>query len=135
MNRWAFRSYIEGGVDQIRLWYGQQPLDVQAELLNIIMYLRDTPADDWVRPDYDQLKGSLADLGELRVINVEASLRVHYRVLGFMDQRALEFTMLAADRKTRRFSYREIGALALRRKALIHSSRPTYSGPADWIFT
>lgn len=134
MDRWAFRSYTKDGRDEIRFWYDQQPMDVQAELLNIIMYLRDEPADAWVRPDYAQLQGKLAPLGELRVITVEAEQKVHYRVLGFMDEAAGEFTMLAADRKTRRFEYREIGDLALRRKIEVQSNRAMHSQSADWIF-
>lgn len=134
MNRWAFRSYVKDGRDEVHFWYDQQPSDVQAELLIIIMYLRDEPAEAWVRPDYAQLQGKLGSLGELRVITVEADQKVHYRVLGFMDEGAGEFTMLAADRKTRRFSYREIGAIALNRKIEVQSNRKIYSQPADWIF-
>jgi hypothetical protein len=133
MDRWAFRSYVENGSDQVQLWYEQQLPSVQAELLNIIMYLRDAPIDDWSRPDYAQLRGKLASLSELRLITCEGNQTVHYRVLGFLEEAALEFTMLAAARKTRHFGYAEIGALALARKHAVQLDRDKYSWAANWI--
>ncbi|HXC41552.1 MAG TPA: hypothetical protein VN667_21670 [Burkholderiales bacterium] len=126
-------SYIENGVDPVEAECDQWPEDVLAELLTIVIYLRDTPADDWIRPDYAPLQGKLDPLGELRVITVEVGQAVHYRILGFMNDSALEFTMLAAGRKTRRFSYAEIGALALKRMANVKSHPQRYSHQAEWM--
>jgi hypothetical protein len=112
MDRWTFRSYVENGVDQVQLWYDQQVTNVRTEFDNIVKYLRDAPLEDWEPPDFKFLQGKLSVLGELRVIE-ETKPKTHYRVLGFMDESAMEFTMLAAARKTRYFSYNDIGPIAL----------------------
>ena len=38
------------GTDRMQLWYDQQIPSVQAELTNIVMYLRDQPIEDWGSP-------------------------------------------------------------------------------------
>ena len=133
MNRWTFRSYIEKGIDQIQFWYDQQIPSVQAEFFTIVSYLRDTDWSGWGRPDYAHLEGKLELLGELRVINKEGNQTVHYRILGFADEETLEFTMLAASRKTQRFSYADLGSLALRRRSNVLSKRNEHSQIARWL--
>lgn len=129
MNRWEFRSYVSNQGDEVRLWYDDQVETVRAELTTIVGFLRDQPKEFWECQDYKTLTGPLFSLGEIRII----VNNVHYRILGFRDDGAMEFTMLIPARKTRHFSYKTIGGVALRRMSEVKSYRAKFSQKADWI--
>ncbi len=130
MRPWRFRSYCSPAGDLIRGWFEEQLPSVQAEIVNIAMYLRSLDdADDWVGKDYKDLTGREAGLGQLRIIVDQ----VHYRILGFRDDVEREFTMLYADRKTTRFDYKPAGTTAKKRLAEILADRAKFSCTADWI--
>ena len=129
MDRWQFRAYRSVAGDVVRDWYDLQIMEVRAEFLTITRYLRDLHADHWEGPDYKTLKGKLGELGEIRVIIVSE----HHRILGFREDGIRSFTMLTADKKTKRYNYKVVGGVALTRKSEVLSNRDKFSQNVDWI--
>jgi hypothetical protein len=116
---WVFRTYQRpSGRDDVRQWYGALSPADRATVVNVLQYLRDRPRDDWLRPDFDQLHGKCAGMGELRF----KFGRVQNRLIGCFAPFRMSFTLLLPVLKRgRTYDPRNWENTAISRKAEVEA--------------
>jgi hypothetical protein len=116
---WVFRTYRRpSGRDDVREWYAALRAAERATVLNALQYLRDLPRDGWGRPDFDQLHGKCAGMGELRF----KFGGVQQRLIGFFGPWRMSFTiLLPVQKRGRSFDPRDWENSALRRRAEVEA--------------
>ena len=87
MSAWTIFDYVEGEVDQIRVWIDSLPKKAQAKIDMRIGYLQITQT--WP-PQYMSARRDCPGIYELRI----SCTGVQYRPLGYFGPRQREFTLL-----------------------------------------
>jgi hypothetical protein len=110
---WVFRTYRKAtGRDDVRAWYAQLSPGDRAKVLNLLQYLRSQPRDKWMRPDFDQLGGKCAGLGEIRC----KIGGVQHRLVGCFGPGRMNFTVqVLVTKKGRVFNPRNWESIAVQR--------------------
>jgi hypothetical protein len=115
----VFRTYQRAsGRDDVQEWYRALKAADRATVLSVLQYLRDLPRDDWGRPDFDQLHGKCAGMGEFRF----KFGGIQQRLIGYFGPRRMSFTiLLPVQKRGRSFDPRDWENSALRRKAEVEA--------------
>jgi Phage derived protein Gp49-like (DUF891) len=118
---WVFRTYRRAnGRDDVREWHAQLSPTDRAKVLTILQYLRDQPRDKWMRPDFDQLRGKSAGLGEIRC----KLSGVQHRLIGCFGPGRMNFTLLVVViKKGRTFEPRDWEKIAVHSRDVVADPR------------
>jgi len=115
---WTIRCYVGAqGRDMIDDWRGRQSEAVCATLDARLEFLVQRPRNEWLRPVFDLLSGSMREVGEIRF-----KVDKQYRILGFFGPARAEFTLLIGASKKGK-TYDPVGTLetALKRMSNVKS--------------
>jgi hypothetical protein len=115
---WLFRCYALGGAGSYNGWYAALPVEVQAEIDNVLDILAATRK--WPNgPDEitEEMRGACTGLVEIRIeMPGPDDTILHYRLLGFFGPGKREFTLLCGFRETNVSDYGPACRSALTRK-------------------
>jgi hypothetical protein len=118
---------LDDGGNVVSSWYTEhaRATKVMARLDMRMIYLRQLPRENWVRPYYDTLRDGV---GEVRFeIN-----RINYRPLGYFGPNRDEFTFLFFCKKKSQFEPRNAIDIAASRRKLIESCRAETTIVTRW---
>jgi len=88
---WEVRCYVsDGGRDEIKDWYDEQPAKVQNKFFSRMRSLAGLGLDEWRVPLFRWLHDECRPLGEVRF----KALGVQYRPLGFRGPKERTFTLV-----------------------------------------
>jgi hypothetical protein len=125
---WTIRCYVsEGGIDEIRAWYGRQSPKVQGKFLSRLRTLAQLDLKEWQFPLFRWLRGDCAPLGEIR-FKVQ---NVQHRPLGYRAGDRVFVLTFCANEKSDRFVPANACAIALGNKSKIENG--TGSSNVCWL--
>lgn len=118
---WRLRTYIDvRSRSEAGAWFDALGSKDKARVMRILDYLVFQPRSEWKRPHFDQLHGSTAQMGEIRLNKIEG---VQTRLIGFFDSVRMVFTIVVVvTKKERNYSPRDWESIASKRMSEVRSN-------------
>lgn len=127
-SQWRIRSYVDSrGAVIAKDWLDGLRMKERAKVVSRLEFLAYQPRSNWRRPDFDQLKGQVKGLGEIRIRNLAGQ---ETRLIGFFDEIRWTFVIvLIVTKKGHQYNPKSWEEVALSR---VKEVRLDGSRASDW---